>query len=94
MVRGASYPCYNLNLTFFSGTCPPDVGLATSSYFIDFTKVTSLPSDWSVAAYETVEFGPNGAELTFAKRYDAPLIHTNFNFLLDALTTSSRLHQE
>ncbi|KAK3179434.1 hypothetical protein OEA41_005556 [Lepraria neglecta] len=64
-----------------NSTCPPDVGLATSSYFVDFTKVTSLPIDWSVAAYETVEFGPNGAELAFAKRYDAPLIRTNFNFL-------------
>ena len=42
--------------------------------------MNSLPSDWSVANYETVNFGPNGAELTFAKRFDAPLIRTNFNF--------------
>ncbi|KAL2048397.1 hypothetical protein N7G274_000308 [Stereocaulon virgatum] len=64
-----------------NGTCPPEQGLATSSYFVDFTKVHALPADWSVAAYENVGFGSNGAELTFAKRYDAPLIRTNFNFL-------------
>ncbi len=45
----------------------------------------SLPSDWSVASYETVNFGPNGAELTFAKRFDAPLIRTNFNFFFGSV---------
>ena len=67
------------------GTCPDDLGLITSDYFVDFTTVNSLPSDWSVASYETVNFGPNGAELTFAKRFDAPLIRTNFNFFFGSI---------
>lgn len=67
------------------GICPDDVGLTTSNYFVDFTTVNSLPSDWSVASYEAVNFGPNGAELTFAKRFDAPLIRTNFNFFFGSI---------
>lgn len=67
------------------GTCPDDLGLTTSNYFVDFTTVNSLPSDWSVASYEAVNFGPNGAELTFAKRFDAPLIRTNFNFFFGSI---------
>ena len=67
------------------GTCPDTLGLTTSNYFIDFTTVNSLPSDWSVASYEAVNFGPNGAELTFAKRFDAPLIRTNFNFFFGSI---------
>ena len=47
--------------------------------------MNSLPSDWSVASYEAVNFGPNGAELTFAKRFDAPLIRTNFNFFFGSI---------
>ncbi len=47
--------------------------------------MNSLPRDWSVASYETVNFGPNGAELTFAKRFDAPLIRTDFNFFFGSI---------
>ena len=67
------------------GTCPDDLGLTTSNYFIDFTTVNSPPKDWSVASYEAVNFGPNGVELTFAKRFDAPLIRTNFNFFFGSI---------
>ena len=67
------------------GTCPDDLGLTVSNYFVDFTTLNTLPSDWSVASYETVSFGPNGAELTFAKRFDAPLIRTNFYFFFGSI---------
>ncbi|KAK4694787.1 hypothetical protein P7C71_g2845, partial [Lecanoromycetidae sp. Uapishka_2] len=62
-------------------TCQPLNGLATSFYSIDFTTTKSLPNDWAVADYETVSFGAQGAELTFAKRYDAPTFFTKFKFL-------------
>ena len=62
------------------GTCPDDIGLASSSYEIDFTKVQSQPSDWTLANYEYVKYGNNGAEFTFSKRGDAPTMWTNFKF--------------
>lgn len=49
--------------------------------YTDFTQVSSLPSDWTLAAYETVNFGPNGAEFTFNKPPDAPYIWTTDYFL-------------
>ncbi|KAL6721651.1 transglycosylase [Lecanora helva] len=63
-----------------TATCPNDEGLATSSYFIDFTKIKSQPSDWTLANYEYVNYGPNGAEFTFAKKGDAPTMHSNWKF--------------
>jgi hypothetical protein len=68
-------------LTFPIATCPAAPGLPTSTYFVDFTQQTGLPANWTLAAYETVTYGPNGAEFTFAKRYDAPYIWTDFYFL-------------
>lgn len=56
------------------------MGLDQSSYFVDFTKVKSIPSGWTSALYETTNFGANGAEFTFAKRHDAPTIFSNFFF--------------
>ncbi|KAI4145259.1 MAG: hypothetical protein L6R39_003876 [Caloplaca ligustica] len=61
-------------------TCPNDKGLSASTYAIDFSTVKSWPSEWIVADYENVTFGPQGAEFTFAKRYDAPTMWTNFKF--------------
>ncbi|KAL8828246.1 MAG: hypothetical protein Q9170_006690, partial [Blastenia crenularia] len=62
------------------GTCPNDKGLAASTYAIDFTTIKDFPADWTLADSENVTFGPQGAELTFAKRYDAPTMWTNFKF--------------
>ncbi|KAI4268408.1 MAG: hypothetical protein L6R35_006768, partial [Caloplaca aegaea] len=68
-------PCNPLQVT-----CPNDKGLATNTYFIDFTTVKSWPSEWILADYSNVTFGPQGAEFTFAKRYDAPTMWTDFKF--------------
>ena len=68
-------------------TCAPNVGLATSTYSIDFTKQTSLPSGWTISNYATVPFGPQGAEFTFAKRYDAPQLWTDFYILFGKVET-------
>jgi LysM repeat protein len=61
--------------------------LVTSTYFVDFTQQTSLPANWAIANYETVTYGPNGAEFTFAKRYDAPYMWTNFYVLFGNIET-------
>ncbi|KAG8525242.1 uncharacterized protein KY384_008886 [Bacidia gigantensis] len=66
-------------------TCPPDKGLGTSSYFIDFTTLTTKPSDWTYADQTVVTYNTknrkNGAELEFLKKHDAPLMATDFTFL-------------
>ncbi|KAL8932023.1 MAG: hypothetical protein Q9211_006575 [Gyalolechia sp. 1 TL-2023] len=62
------------------GTCPNDKGLAASTYSIDFSTLNTLPPEWTLADYTNVTLGPQGAELTFAKRYDAPTIWTHFKF--------------
>lgn len=61
--------------------CNPNIGLHTPTFTIDFTKQSSLPANWTLAAYEKVSFGPLGAEFTYAKRYDAPQIWTDFYIL-------------
>ncbi|KAI9692411.1 MAG: hypothetical protein M1822_006642 [Bathelium mastoideum] len=61
------------------GACPPNPGLSTSNYHVDFTQQQSLPAEWILANYETVTYGTHGAEFTFNKRYDAPNIWTDFH---------------
>ena len=61
-------------------TCPNDKGLPTTSYSVDFTSLKELPSEWVLADATKVNLGASGAELTFAKRFDAPTMHTDFNF--------------
>lgn len=73
---GQFWPCNPLfNAT---GACPPNPGLPTNKYEIDFTKIKSIPDDWTISNYATINFGPDGAEFTFNKRYDAPQLWTNF----------------
>ncbi|EXJ70614.1 murein transglycosylase [Cladophialophora psammophila CBS 110553] len=72
----SSSACNPLN-----GPCPAIPGLATGEYFMDFTQQTTTPSDWILADYANVGYGPNGANFTFAKRYDAPYIWTRFYVL-------------
>ena len=54
---------------------------------MDFTQQTSLPLNWTVASYETVTYGLNGAEFTFAKRDNAPYISTNLYVLFGRVDT-------
>lgn len=61
--------------------CPDDQGLRTVLYSVDFTNVTSLPKEWTIANHETIKYGPAGAEFAFTKRNDAPTIFSNFFFL-------------
>lgn len=49
-----------------------------SDYFIDFTKTTSQPTEWQLANYANVKYAANGAEFTYAKRYDAPQMQTTW----------------
>ncbi|KAL8913990.1 MAG: hypothetical protein Q9172_007181 [Xanthocarpia lactea] len=61
-------------------TCPNNQGLTTDTYSIDFTTTKTLPSEWQLANYSNVTLGDQGAEFTFAKRYDAPTMWTKFKF--------------
>jgi hypothetical protein len=42
--------------------CPHNVGLANSTYTIDFTQQTSIPSDWTLSNWANINFGTKGAE--------------------------------
>ncbi|RMJ24563.1 hypothetical protein PHISP_04579 [Aspergillus sp. HF37] len=60
-------------------TCPPNDGLARSSFTSDFTKGDSALDDWKITAGE-VTTGPDGAEFTIRKQGDAPTIQTPWYF--------------
>lgn len=62
----------------FAETCPPNKGLAASTYTADFTSASAL-DQWEVTAGK-VPVGPQGAEFTVAKQGDAPTIDTDFYF--------------
>ncbi|KAK8026669.1 extracellular cell wall glucanase Crf1/allergen Asp F9 [Apiospora marii] len=61
--------------------CPPKKGWPASNYYIDFTKTTSLPSNWIMADYEVVNFNSKGAEFSFIHKGDAPNLWTDFYML-------------
>ncbi|KAI4865281.1 glycoside hydrolase family 16 protein [Hypoxylon rubiginosum] len=61
--------------------CEPKKALSQENYFIDFTKQSSAPPDWTIANYEDVNFTPEGAELTYGKKGDAPNMWTDFYML-------------
>lgn len=67
-------------LTNGTNICLPNIA-APEKYFIDFTKVSNQPSEWTVSNYATVDYGTHGAEFTFRKRFDAPQMWTNFYVL-------------
>lgn len=66
-------------------TCAPTPGLNSAYYFVDFTNVTSTPSDWTVPTWCRVTYNTkgrnNGAELEFLERYDSQQLFSNFYFL-------------
>lgn len=86
---GQFWPCNpTKNAT---GACPPSPGLPNSTYFIDFTKVTSIPPEWTLSNWAQLKFGPLGAEFTFNKRYDAPQLWTDFMILFGKVTIEARV---
>ncbi|KAH0014374.1 concanavalin A-like lectin/glucanase, partial [Aureobasidium melanogenum] len=58
--------------------CPPNIGLANSTYTIDFTQQTTVPPDWTLSNYASLNFSSKGAEFTVAKRFDSPQLWSNF----------------
>ncbi|KAI2782976.1 concanavalin A-like lectin/glucanase domain-containing protein [Daldinia loculata] len=61
--------------------CPSKKAWPQENYYIDFTKQKGPPSDWTVANSEVVNFTSNGAELSYAKKGDAPNMWTDFYML-------------
>lgn len=86
---GQFWPCNPLKNA--TGACPPNRGLPTSTYSVDFTKQTSVPDDWTVSNYATVNFGSQGAEFTFNKRWDAPQLWTDFFILFGRVSIVARV---
>ncbi|KAL8869033.1 MAG: hypothetical protein Q9174_004576, partial [Haloplaca sp. 1 TL-2023] len=62
------------------GKCPNDKGLDRETYDINFSAIMTLPPEWVLADATKVNLGKDGAEFTFAKRYDAPTMWTDFKF--------------
>ncbi|KAK6003868.1 hypothetical protein QM012_008718 [Aureobasidium pullulans] len=58
--------------------CPPNAGLASSTYTIDFTQQTTIPPEWTLSNYASLNFSSKGAAFTVAKRFDSPQLWTNF----------------
>lgn len=86
---GQFWPCNPLKNA--TGACTPNRGLATSTYAIDFTKQSSVPDEWTISNYATVNFGSLGAEFTFNKRYDAPQMWTDFSILFGSVSVVARV---
>ncbi|GIZ46716.1 hypothetical protein CKM354_000983000 [Cercospora kikuchii] len=86
---GQFWPCNPIKNA--TGTCAPNPGLPTTKYEIDFTKVTSIPPEWTISNYATINFGPNGAEFTYNKRWDAPQLWTNFFILFGKVDVEMRI---
>ncbi|KAJ9609093.1 hypothetical protein H2200_006864 [Cladophialophora chaetospira] len=79
LVGGDAAPCNPLNVT---AACPPIPGLATNTYFMDFTTQTTTPGDWILADYATVNYAsPDGANFTISALGQAPYIWSRFYVL-------------
>ncbi|KAI1367004.1 concanavalin A-like lectin/glucanase domain-containing protein [Xylaria arbuscula] len=61
--------------------CPAKKAWPEENYYIDFTKQTGPPKDWTIANYEVVDFTSKGAEFTYGKKGDAPNMWTDFYIL-------------
>lgn len=86
---GQFWPCNPVKNA--TGACDPNPGLPTKTYSIDFTKESAIPDDWTISNYATVNFGPLGAEFTYAKRYDAPQLWTNFFIFFGRVSVEARV---
>ncbi|KAL3448652.1 concanavalin A-like lectin/glucanase domain-containing protein [Aspergillus insuetus] len=60
-------------------TCPPNPGLNSKTWTSDFTQGESALKDW-INVNGKLNFGPDGAEFTVAKKGDSPTIETDFFF--------------
>lgn len=86
---GQFWPCNPIKND--TGACTPNPGLPTSTYSVDFTKETAIPANWTISNYATVSFGPLGAEFTYAKRYDALQLWTDFFILFGKVSIEARV---
>ncbi|KAL4880950.1 concanavalin A-like lectin/glucanase domain-containing protein [Aspergillus karnatakaensis] len=60
-------------------TCKPNPGLNSKIFTSDFTQGDSALDGW-INVNGALNFGPDGAEFTVAKRGDSPTIETDFFF--------------
>ncbi|KAL2853389.1 concanavalin A-like lectin/glucanase domain-containing protein [Aspergillus pseudoustus] len=60
-------------------TCPPNPGLNSKTFTSDFTQGESSLDGW-VNVNGKLNFGPDGAEFTVAKKGDSPTIESDFFF--------------
>ncbi|EKV20322.1 putative glycosidase crf1 [Penicillium digitatum] len=72
LVSGQTYT----NCNPMKKTCPADASTTESHHSFDFTQSSGL-NQWTTTA-GTVKTGPNGAEFTVSKEFDAPTIQTDF----------------
>ncbi|KAI1453622.1 concanavalin A-like lectin/glucanase domain-containing protein [Annulohypoxylon moriforme] len=62
-------------------TCQPNEAWSKDDYYIDFTKQSGPPSEWTIGSSEAVKFTSNGAEFSYSKKGDAPNMWTDFYML-------------
>ncbi|KAF2773812.1 hypothetical protein EJ03DRAFT_370678 [Teratosphaeria nubilosa] len=72
----AAAQCDPTNVT--TAPCAPIEGI-TAPYSVDFTTISSVPSEFIIASYEDsfLHFGSNGLEFRLEDGYSAPYIWTN-----------------
>ena len=58
--------------------CPPDPGLTSNPYNVDFTKGTTDWAVWTVAGAGSITYTSQGAVFTIAKKGESPTIVTNW----------------
>ena len=58
-------------------TCPPNQGLGTSNYSIDFTNNMMSDNVWNNTA-GSINYGTDGAQFTIKQRGDAPTVKSRF----------------
>lgn len=87
---GQYWPCNPM--TNATGACTPNPGLPTSTYSVDFTQATAIPENWTLSNYANISFDPElGAAFTYAKRYDAPQLYTDFYIFFGRVSVEMRI---
>lgn len=64
--------------------CDPDVGLAASSYTVDFTKGAD-DDNWEGTGHGDVKYTSDGAEFTIDKEGQSPTIQTKWHMFFGRL---------
>ncbi|KAF0641437.1 hypothetical protein FPSE5266_02218 [Fusarium pseudograminearum] len=65
-------------------SCDPDVGLAASSYMVDFTKGAD-DDNWEGTGHGDVKYTSDGAEFTIDKQGQSPTIQTKWHMFFGRL---------